>query len=330
MSESETMEAQLPLDDAGTRLKRAREAAGLSLADIAARTKIAERHVGAIEEGRYADLPARMYAAAFSRTIAREVGLDPAEIVAAVRSEVQGLTDAPEARSIPQTFEPGDPARVPPMGLALIAALAALVVVLGGLVVWRSYWAPAMTLPSLAPEENPAPAASTAAAAPAPAAVPAGGAVVFTALEAGIWVKFYDASGAQLMQKQLALGETYTVPAEAQGPQIWTARPDALAITVGGQNVPKLSDVQVAVKDRPVSAGALLARSAGVPAAAPVTSPAAPVVRSTPRPRPQPASRDPRIGRTATDEVTPVGATPAASPATTPAAEPAQPSTVSE
>lgn len=320
MSESETMEAQLPLDSAGVRLKRAREAAGLSLADVSARTKIAERHVEAIEEGRYGELPARMYAAAFSRTIAREVGLDAEEIVAAVRGEVQGLATAPEARSVAQTFEPGDPARVPPLGLALIAALAALVVVLGGLVLWRSYWAPAMTLPSLAPEESPAPAASGAAPAPAPApvAAPAGGAVVFTALEPGIWVKFYDANGVQLMQKQMALGETYTVPAEAQGPQIWTGRPDALSITVGGQPVAKLSDVQVAVKDRPVSAAALLARTAAPsPAPTPEATAAAraPVAaRPAPRPQPRSVSSAPAIAEAA--EATPAPATSAAQPST--------------
>ena len=32
----------------------------------------------------------------------------------------------------------------------------------------------------------------------------------------------------------LALGETYTVPEDAEGPTVWTGRPDKLAITVGG------------------------------------------------------------------------------------------------
>jgi hypothetical protein len=83
---------------------------------------------------------------------------------------------------------------------------------------------------------------------------------VFTALEDGVWVKFYDGSGAQLMQKQMAKGESYTVPAEATGPQVWTGRPDAFAITVGGKPVAKLAEAEGIMKDVPVTAQALLDR----------------------------------------------------------------------
>jgi hypothetical protein len=62
------------------------------------------------------------------------------------------------------------------------------------------------------------------------------------------------------MQKQMALNERYVVPLDAEGPQIWTGRPDALRITVGGKPVPKLSDTETVVKDMPVSAEDLLAR----------------------------------------------------------------------
>ena len=47
------------------------------------------------------------------------------------------------------------------------------------------------------------------------------------------WVKFYDASGAELYQAQMAEGESFTIPRDAEGPQVWTGRPYALAITVG-------------------------------------------------------------------------------------------------
>jgi cytoskeleton protein RodZ len=97
--------------------------------------------------------------------------------------------------------------------------------------------------------------------------------VVFTALEDGVWVKFYDGTGAQLMQKQMARGERYTVPAEANGPQVWTGRPDALAITVGGRPVPKLAESEGIIRDVPVTAQALLARGQAAPAAAPAAGP---------------------------------------------------------
>jgi hypothetical protein len=63
------------------------------------------------------------------------------------------------------------------------------------------------------------------------------------------------------MQKLMARGETYTIPAEAQGPQIWTARPEALQVSVAGKILAPLSDRQVTIKDVPVSAAALLARN---------------------------------------------------------------------
>jgi hypothetical protein len=90
-------------------------------------------------------------------------------------------------------------------------------------------------------------------------------------MEEGIWVKFYDGRGKQLMQKQLAKGESYTVPSEAVKPKLWTGRPDALAITIGGQQIPRLADAEKVMKDVPVEAASLRARSSA-PAAAPGTS----------------------------------------------------------
>jgi hypothetical protein len=51
------------------------------------------------------------------------------------------------------------------------------------------------------------------------------------------------------------------VPADAKNPMLWTGRPDALAISVGGQDQPKISTEQKRVKDVPISAAALLARA---------------------------------------------------------------------
>jgi hypothetical protein len=95
--------------------------------------------------------------------------------------------------------------------------------------------------------------------------------VVLTAQIDGLWVKVYDGEGKQLLQKQLAKGEAYTVPADAKNPMLWTGRPDALAISVGGQDQPKISTEQKRVKDVPISAAALLARAKpAAPATAPI------------------------------------------------------------
>ena len=294
MADNEVEEAQLPLDNAGARLRRAREARGLSLAQVAAQTRIPERHLSAIEQGTFSALPARTYAVGFSRSYAKAVGLDDRAIADAVRSELAEQYVEPVRRA--PSFEPGDPARVPPGRLAWLAGLAALALLVAVLFLARSYIFPAGELPSILPEETATPEA-TSAGAPTPAA-PTSGPVVFTALADGVWVKFYDGTGTQLLQKQMAKGESWTVPQEAPGVQIWTARPDQLAITVGGQAVPPLSDVQKTMKDVPVDAASLLARGAApAPAPAPVATPSPapstsaatlqPATASTPAPQPQ-------------------------------------------
>jgi transcriptional regulator with XRE-family HTH domain len=245
------------------RLVAAREALGLSTRDIAARTRITLRHIEAIEAGDYVALPGRPYAIGFARGYARAVGLDGTVIAEAVRGELAGSAPRPEARVLHQ-FEVGDPAKTPSRLIGWLALLlVAAILALGG-VLWRSYYAPGATLPVLAPpvDQRPASLTRTQAVVPRspPASTPAAGVVVFTALEQGIWVKFYDGRGKQLMQKQLAKGESYTVPADAEAPKLWTGRPDALAINIGGQAAPRLAETEGIVKDVPVDAASLRAR----------------------------------------------------------------------
>ncbi len=273
MAERDEQFTELPLDSPGTRLRRAREAAGLTLADIAARTKIAERHLASIEADAFSALASRAYAVGFSRSYARAVGVDEQDIANLVRQELDGI-DASGDRHQTMNFEPGDPSRVPSSKVAWIAAAAALAVIVGGFLFWQSSYSPGSALPDLTSEQPAQPAPPPAAALP-PATV-AQGPVVFTALAPAVWVKFYDGAGNQLMQKELALGESYTVPADAAGPMVWTARPNELQVTVGGQVVPKLSDSQVTVKDVPVTAAALLARPQAGAVASPVSSPSPP------------------------------------------------------
>lgn len=321
MTDEGVMEAELPLEGAGQRLLRAREAAGLTRAQIAGKTRIPERQLAAIEESNWALLPARHYALGFARNYAKIVGLDPEEIASAVRIELAEQGPSEPRRTI-QTFEPGDPARVPGSRMVWIALAGVLAVLIGVFALARSMFSPGGELPSILPSETPSAASS--AAAPPPAAVPLSGPVVFTALEPKVWVKFSDAAGNQLLQKELAQGESWTVPQGQEGVTIWTARPDALAITIGGQGVPKLSDVQKTVKDVPVTAAALLAR--GTPAASPSAVPAAAAPasaqsRSTAQPRPR--ERQQVSVRPDTAAVTQPSAAPVAAPPTPVAAVPA-------
>lgn len=289
MSNTEVAEAELPLDNAGARLLRAREAAGMSRAQACAVLRIPERHLVAIETGDYAALPARTYAVGFSRSYAKVVGLDPVEIVNAVRRELDAQEPAEPRRTV-QTFEPGDPARVPGGGLVWLAALGIVVVLVAVFFFARPMIAPAVELPSILETQAPAPVA----AAPAPAPATAG-TVVFTATAPKVWVKFTDAAGNQLLQKELVQGESWTVPSDQPDVRLATVRPDALEITVNGQPVPKLSDKQQSINNVPVTAAALLARSA--PSAAPAVQAAAPSISRAQRParaaQPAPAPASP-------------------------------------
>ena len=292
--------AELPLEGVGARLRRAREATGKSRADFAAITKISERLLAALEDGNYAALPARAYATGFARSYARTLGLDAEAIVRDVRNELDGapaFSDRPASNS----FEPGDPARIPSRRLAWIAASLA-VLLLAGLAGWRMMAQRSEGLPSILPPDAPATRAPPPhVAAPAPAPEPTGP-VVITAHAADVWVRITD-GGRVLLQKNLVQGESFAVPVDAVDPRLRTGRPDALDLTIGGRPVPRLAEKQMLVSDVPVSANALRARSApssiapaSLPAASmpPATTAAVaisgPTVRpSIPRARPVPS-----------------------------------------
>ncbi len=275
---------------AGETLRAAREKKGLSLAQVADRTRITQRHLALIEAGELGQLPGRTYALGFSRSFARVVGLDGAAIAAQVREEL-ALIDPDGSGLAARTFEPGDPARVPSAGLAWLAALAALVLlIVGSLFVWRTYVSPGMALPWLTAEEE-APPPEPAAAAPAP--VP-GGQVVFTANEQ-IWVRFYERGGEVLLERELRAGESYTVPESAVDPWLITARPDALTVTVGGRQLPPLATEQDML-DLPVNPAALADRPGPQATASPAAAPAMRVRASGSRPAaaPPPSAETPQ------------------------------------
>jgi len=270
-----SLDGQLPLHSVGDRLRMAREAAGMTLEQLAAETRIPQRHLQLMEASDWNALPARTYATGFARTYAKAVGLDPRVTVEDVREELAASDPADRYRGA--GFEPGDPARIPSRGLALFSLVAVVLLLAGGIMFYDRVLSPGSGPGSLLDEQRVAQqsaVAPKAATANASTPAPSGGPVVFTALEDGVWVKFYDGSGAQLMQKQMAKGETYTVPADANEPQVWTGRPDALAITVGGRAVPKLAEAEGVMRDVPVTAQALLARAAASPTPPAAAAPA--------------------------------------------------------
>ena len=260
--ESETEE--LIPSGPGEQLRAAREAKGMELAQIAAETRIPIRHLESIEAGRFDAMPSRTYAVGFSRTYAGVVGLDGHEIADQVRAE---LGDADYHRTaMGGGMEPGDPAKLPSTGLVWFGAIAAIILAIGAIAFFSTYFGsgtgPASLLAGSEETEESANTEDGEGEGEATASAPsASGQVVFTALDDGIWVRFYEEGGDRLMETVMEEGETYDVPKSASDPRINTALPNLLAITIDGQSVPKLAEEQRVMGDAPVSAEALLSRA---------------------------------------------------------------------
>lgn len=277
-------EATLFPKTAGEKLRDAREAQGLSLSEIAARTRIPLRQLEAIENSDYASLPSITYAVGFAKAYARAVGADEV----AIAREVRGINETSVRRTEYEAYEINDPARVPSRGVAMFGVVVALLLLIGAGVWYGTNWfrgqdnAPPLVVPSDAPP--PAPVATTPAAAT--------GQVVLTAND-DVWLRVYEADGTPngrtLFENTLKPGDHFDVPADARNPMINVGRPDKLQVTVNGSAVPALGTGKVAIKDVPISAVALLARATPAPDATPTpaaTPTARPTARHTATPKP--------------------------------------------
>ena len=118
-------QGELAITRTGDRLRLAREAAGLSLADIATRTRVTQRHLQAIENSEFSELPGRTYVTGFARAYARALDLPEAEIAAELRRELD--EDEYGARPLYEAYEPTDPARLPTARLAWTLVIVAAV-----------------------------------------------------------------------------------------------------------------------------------------------------------------------------------------------------------
>ncbi|MES2986508.1 MAG: RodZ domain-containing protein [Pseudomonadota bacterium] len=262
----------------GEKLRGAREAQGLELADVAARTRIPQRHLEAIEKSNYEGLPSITYAIGFAKSFARAVGFDEVEIARDLRIE---LGRSPERMQPIPSYEMEDPSRVPPRGLAW-AGIAVALLVLVGVALWygtglfRGSAPPPETL--LIPESNLSEADNSIA-----AGVPmAGGQVTLVATDT-VWLRVSDANGVKLFEKEMAAGERYDVPGDANAPHVRTPRPDRIQVLINGSQVPPLS-AKAELVDVGVGAAVLQARGQPGPAASSTPAPrtSAPVASSTP------------------------------------------------
>ena len=269
--EDETFEATGEAQRVGEKLRAAREAQGLTIDEIANSTRIPKRHLTMIENGGYDGLPAPTYSAGFIKSWARRLGLDGQALADQFRVEMGGIP-IETTQALP--YEPADPRRTPPAGLALLALLVAVVVGLGYLY-WRGTaeepsevaaaatdTPPPAAHPAAAPvATQPGPAAATAAATPQPT-----GPVVVGATQ-DVWIKISD-SGKTLFMNVLHPGDHFQVPADAVAPLMTTGRPGHTTVMVGETPIPSVGDPDRAAKDISLKPADLLARVAAPPPAA--------------------------------------------------------------
>jgi cytoskeleton protein RodZ len=206
----------------GERLRAAREAAKLSIEDVATSTRIPTRHLASLETSEFSKLPAPTYSIGFAKSYAGAVGLDRNEIAEQLRAEIGGTRLNPHQT---EQFEPIDPARAMPRWL-IFAAIAAI-----ALVVVAANWIrrDQQSGPDQVAAEAPAP---TAAAPPDAVAPPsAQGPVTITATEQA-WIQIKD-GGTVLKEGILQPGESFQVPPTATAPTLTTGKAEALRISVG-------------------------------------------------------------------------------------------------
>lgn len=237
-SESEAMDEELVepgVPTVGERLRAAREEKGLSLEDIAAQTRIPQRHLESIETAEWDKLPAPTYTIGFAKSYASVVGLDRTEVGDQLREEMGGQRFATNQAEV---LEAADPARTMPKWLVITAVLAAILLI--ALMSWlnrrslnedsRPASEVTATAPATAPANQPAPQRAVPSAPQGP--------VVLTAVGPA-WIRVTD-QGKSLFEGVLQPGQSYTVPQDATAPMLRAGAPEALQIKVGNAVAPQV------------------------------------------------------------------------------------------
>ena len=159
-----------PAEGFGAALKRAREAQGISIGDMAARSRLSVQQVRALESERTAELPEPVYVRAFIRGVASVLGLEPDPLVAdyTARYGAASVGVLPDHDPAKETVVRASGRRT---GLkAVVVAIAAVLVCAAGWYAWSSMSDGAETQPAAETPVVDAPESVEAAPAPEQAA----------------------------------------------------------------------------------------------------------------------------------------------------------------
>jgi len=291
----------------GNELRIARERLEWDLEAIAAHLRIRSSVLSAIEDGRFADLPAGTYILGFVRTYARALGLNANEVARRFRAEATELTRKPELIFPAPVAERG----VPIGAVVLLGAVLAI----GAYVGWYrasssrpgeepvrevpqrladmvqpppvSLPRPAMA-PSVVAEAPPTAAAAIPAAGvfgPPPATTPVSpgaglpplpdGTRIVLRAKADAWLQVRDRQGPVLLNRVLRAGETWPVPPGKQPGQLLltTGNAGGTEVLVDGQLTVGLGNDGVVRRDLPLDPDAIRGGTLAPPVVALRTAP---------------------------------------------------------
>lgn len=243
----------------GQELRQAREAAGLSVQDVADRTKVRPGLLGLIEADDHDQLPALTYSVGFVKAYARTVGLDPIATGERYRQESQKGDPVPTMVDM----QPLDARRMPSKRLVALVS-AALVLALGLFWAWGAGWLtatpPPPPLAAEAPSNIPVVADEDFPEADAPVVAPvdASAPVTLTA-KTEAWVKISDpVNGETFFMGTLAPAQALTLP-PGKPWVLRTGRAGALEVKVGDRAIPPLGGEAETVRALSLAPADLLA-----------------------------------------------------------------------
>lgn len=256
-------DAPIALPGVGDRLRAAREARNLSVADVAQAIKIAPRVIQQVEGNAWNQLAGHTFARGVVRSYARLVHIDAEELL---RELENAPLPKPPLLELPRSTQaalpvPGQAQKRDRVAMAGGVVLVALAVVAYFLIPddWLGAPAPAKeraavaaalpVVPAAAPSPAPAPqpaagetaansavAPSGAAAVPPPVAVAAPVVQLVLRFDEASWAEIRDRSGAILISENVAAGGERQLGGEAPY-NIWLGNADGVRLSYRGQNV---------------------------------------------------------------------------------------------
>ena len=230
----------------GQKLQAAREVKQWSLTDTEEITKISVRYIQALEEENYDILPGATYAKGYLRTYAKQLGLNPDEIIA-----LYNFSATPEpipVLEVPTSVIKVRPQWVRPVALASMAALAIVLVIAiavysqaGNKLAAQPYSPAALPSAPQAQQVTPVPSAPVVPDPAAVAATPQDGLTVQLAFTQDCWIQF-TIDGQPPSQAVFKAGTTKELKGTSKIELVSIGNASGLSVTLNGKALPSFKD----------------------------------------------------------------------------------------